>query len=140
MIKTPMWLKKVQTNISRGVYKMMDTFERDMMQIWANARIYNVDGSEIFELANELEALFQQIYREKLNELDSKSANASTAEGTPGAPQPPGPKLKLKLNTGAGRHTGRNGISSRAGTKKSYGASEDDDEEEEDARMSDSDD
>jgi len=32
-----------------------DSFEREMSLIWRNAREYNEDGSEIFELAGELE-------------------------------------------------------------------------------------
>jgi len=32
-----------------------DSFEREMGLIWRNAREYNEDGSEIFELAGELE-------------------------------------------------------------------------------------
>lgn len=143
MIKSPMWLKKVTTNISRSVYRDMESFERDMMQIWTNARIYNVDGSEIFELANELEALFQQVYQAKLSELNlNKSANASTYEGTPGlqdTPRSSGPKLKLKM---PGSSNGRNGNDGRPNGRKSQRMSDDDDdeeEEEEDARMSDSD-
>jgi Bromodomain len=32
-----------------------DSFEQEMSFIWRNAREYNEDGSEIFELAGELE-------------------------------------------------------------------------------------
>lgn len=36
-------------------YKTWDTFEEDVSFIWRNARDYNEDGSEMFELANQFE-------------------------------------------------------------------------------------
>jgi ATP-dependent helicase STH1/SNF2 len=141
MIKSPMWLKKVQTNTNRSAYRDMETFQRDIMQIWANARIYNVDGSEIFELANELEELFQRVYQDKMLELNSSQEarqGSSALEGTSafsGTPQPSGPRLKLKLGNAAGRASGKAGRS--AGKRGRAESDGDDDDDEEDARMSD---
>jgi hypothetical protein len=133
MIKTPMWLKKIQTNVTRSTYREMETFERDMMQIWANARIYNVDGSDIFELANELERFFQSVYREKMAELDAKQEEGTA--GSSGTLPVEGPKLKLKL--GGENRTHTKSVRTTGRTGKARNDDEEDDEEEEDARMSD---
>jgi hypothetical protein len=126
MIKTPMWLKKVQTNITRSLYRDMESFERDVMQIWKNARIYNVDGSPIFELANNLEAVFQKAYQDKLSELNPSGGN-SLQDSKPATPQPSGgPKLKLKVGKIKAGRGGRRGQ-----------AQSDDESEEEDAHMTD---
>lgn len=144
MIKSPMWLKKVQTNTNRSSYRDMETFQRDIMQIWANARIYNVDGSEIFELANELEELFQRVYQERLSELNQNQEarqDSSAVEGAStfsGTPQPSGPRLKLKLGNAASRAHSKAGRPSGKRARADSEEDEDEDEEaEEDARMSD---
>jgi hypothetical protein len=36
-------------------FQSWDSFEQEMSLIWRNAREYNEDGSEIFDLAGELE-------------------------------------------------------------------------------------
>jgi hypothetical protein len=70
LIKNPRSLKAVQKSINgqRGrdaatgqtLFKSWDALAEDMSLIWQNARLYNEDGSEIYELAGELEvSLFQ---------------------------------------------------------------------------------
>ncbi|KAL3422143.1 hypothetical protein PVAG01_06299 [Phlyctema vagabunda] len=62
-------------------YKSWATFEEDMSLIWKNAKHYNEDGSEIFNLATEFEIFFRKAVRE------AKQA----------VPDPIVPKIKLKL-------------------------------------------
>lgn len=53
--------KKVQGVIGRDaptghtLFKSWDTFESAMSLVWSNARIYNEDGSELYNLSLELE-------------------------------------------------------------------------------------
>ena len=65
VIKHPVCLKSVQ-KLVRGikgrdkptgvsVFKSWQSFEDEMSYIWRNARLYNEDGSSIFEAAAELE-------------------------------------------------------------------------------------
>lgn len=65
IIRYPQSLKGIQKRV-RGIhgrnpatgitdFQSWDAFEQEMRYIWRNAREYNEDGSEIFELAGELE-------------------------------------------------------------------------------------
>ncbi len=67
------------------LFKNWDSFETTMSVIWKNARIYNEDGSDIYNLSQELEEMFY----EKL-----KDARANVDE-------PIQPKLKLNMSSGA---------------------------------------
>ncbi|MCJ1290029.1 hypothetical protein MMC34_001564 [Xylographa carneopallida] len=91
VIKSPQCLKRVQKQV-RGIqgrekpngvslFKSWRAFEEEMSKIWNNARLYNEDGSNISELAGQLEAYFNR----RLNE-----AKESVSE-------PPQPKVKLRL-------------------------------------------
>lgn len=65
LIKDPMSLsaikKKVQGVVGREaptghtLFKSWDAFENAMSLVWKNARIYNEDGSELYNLSVELE-------------------------------------------------------------------------------------
>ena len=65
LIKNPQSLKGIQKRV-RGIhgrnpptwitdFQSWDAFEHEISFIWRNAKEYNEDGSEIFELASELE-------------------------------------------------------------------------------------
>lgn len=41
-------------------FKTWDALEQEMAKIWNNARIYNEDGSDVFQAANELEEFFME--------------------------------------------------------------------------------
>ncbi|KAF1840562.1 Bromodomain-containing protein [Cucurbitaria berberidis CBS 394.84] len=95
LIKDPMSLTAVHKKI-RGVVgreaptgntllKSWNAFEDAMSLIWKNARIYNEDGSDIFNLSLELEEIFHKKLREAKAKVD----------------EPPQPKLKLNMTSGA---------------------------------------
>ncbi|KAJ4383049.1 hypothetical protein N0V86_002277 [Didymella sp. IMI 355093] len=95
LIKDPMSLsaikKKVQGVVGRDaptghtLFKSWDAFENAMSLVWKNARIYNEDGSELYNLSVELE----EIFTEKLKAMKAK------------VDEPPQPKLKLNMSAGA---------------------------------------
>ncbi|KAJ8115070.1 hypothetical protein OPT61_g3186 [Boeremia exigua] len=95
LIKDPMSLaaikKKVQGVVGRDaptgqtLFKSWDAFESAMALVWSNARIYNEDGSELYNLSLELEETF----KEKLAAMKAK------------VDEPPQPKLKLNMSGAA---------------------------------------
>lgn len=95
LIKDPVSLSGVQKKV-RGVIgrnaptghtelKSWDAFEQMTSMIWKNARDYNEDGSDLYNLSIELEEMFNQ----RLAEAKSK------------VEEPPQPKLKLNMSTSA---------------------------------------
>ena len=55
IIKKPMDLLTLKTNLEKGVYKSYDEFFADMTQIWTNCKLYNQQGSSIYIQAEKLE-------------------------------------------------------------------------------------
>ncbi|KAI1425778.1 Bromodomain-containing protein [Xylaria sp. FL1777] len=62
-------------------FKGWAAFEDQASLIWKNAYHYNEDGSDIFTMAQELEEMFQELLKEAKENV----------------PEPPQPKIKLKL-------------------------------------------
>ena len=54
MIKTPMDLGTVETKLNGGKYATVADFAADVELIFNNAKIFNTEGSDIFELADGL--------------------------------------------------------------------------------------
>ncbi|TAQ87495.1 hypothetical protein B7494_g4197 [Chlorociboria aeruginascens] len=86
VITNPVSLKVLQKRVKgdgTGIsdFKTWASFEEESSYIWKNAWLYNEDGSEISELAKDLEKFFNKILKE------AKQA----------APEPAGAKIKLKL-------------------------------------------
>lgn len=59
VIKHPMDLGTVREKLKGGKYANTADFCADVRLIWCNARTYNQEGSEIYDAANELEAMFE---------------------------------------------------------------------------------
>ncbi|KAF2187628.1 Bromodomain-containing protein [Zopfia rhizophila CBS 207.26] len=92
LIKHPVSLSAVQKKV-RGVVgrnpptgitdlKSWSAFEDEVRMIWRNAREYNEDSSEIYNLSIE----FEEIFKERLAEAKAK------------VEEPPQPKLKLNMS------------------------------------------
>lgn len=95
LIKDPVSLSAVQKKV-RGVIgrnaptghtelKSWDAFEQMASLIWTNARVYNEDGSDLYNLSMELEEMFKQRLASAKSKVD----------------EPPQPKLKLNMSTSA---------------------------------------
>jgi len=67
MIKNPMDLGTVEQKLTAGRYAHVDDFVRDVNQIWANAHIFNQEGSHIYDIAS----LLRDVFREKMKEVES---------------------------------------------------------------------
>ncbi|KAL5376303.1 hypothetical protein PMIN03_012041 [Paraphaeosphaeria minitans] len=99
-------LKKVRGVIGRNAptgiteLKSWEAFEQMTSMIWKNARIYNEDGSDLYNLSLELEDMFNQRLAAAKSKVEEPSQpklklNMSTAAPSP-APQPK-QALKIKL-------------------------------------------
>jgi hypothetical protein len=54
-IKYPVSLKKVRKRVDGEHFKTWDAFEEEVSFVWRNAKDYNEDGSEMYDLAGQLE-------------------------------------------------------------------------------------
>ena len=59
VISSPVDLRTVREKIDEGKYRRWDSFERDMLLVFANAQQFNVEGSQIYEDAVALEKVFK---------------------------------------------------------------------------------
>jgi hypothetical protein len=59
VIGSPIDLRTVREKIDEGRYRRWDSFERDMMLVFANARQFNMEGSRIYDDAEALEKAFK---------------------------------------------------------------------------------
>lgn len=57
-IKNPMWLNKVKSNLYAGYYKTEIEFQREMSQVWINAKEFNPETNAVHVWATLLEKLF----------------------------------------------------------------------------------
>ena len=76
--------KKVQGVVGRDaptghtLFKSWDAFENAMSLVWKNARIYNEDGSELYNLSLELEVCGQKAVVDIVIDLVRKSSTRSS--------------------------------------------------------------
>ncbi|KAJ4992153.1 bromodomain containing protein [Stagonosporopsis vannaccii] len=108
LIKEPMSLaaikKKVQGVVGRDaptghtLFKSWDAFESAMSLVWSNARLYNEDGSELYNLSLELEEIFKEKLKTMKARVDEPPQPKLKLNMSGAAPSPaPKPNLKLKL-------------------------------------------
>ena len=64
LIKYPMDLSTVKKRLRRKHYGSLKEFGKDMRLIWANAKEYNDEGSEVHGMAEELGRQFEEKFRE----------------------------------------------------------------------------
>ncbi|ORZ27532.1 Bromodomain-containing protein [Lobosporangium transversale] len=57
-ISKPIAINIIEEKIARGEYTKMELFEKDMNQMFDNAKIYNAEGSEVYSDAETLQHLF----------------------------------------------------------------------------------
>ncbi|KAJ9648430.1 hypothetical protein H2199_001285 [Coniosporium tulheliwenetii] len=105
-IKNPVSLKGVQKRV-RGVHgrnpptwktdlKTWDAFEQEFSMIWKNARLYNEDGSDIYNLSIELEEFFNTRLAEAKSKVQEPPKMTMKLNMSAAAPSKPTIKLRLK--------------------------------------------
>ena len=107
VIKHPVCLKSIQ-KLVRGIkgrdkptgvsfFKSWAAFEEEMSYIWINARTYNQDGSEIFELASEFEVCCRVLWMHKILIFEQAYFNRRMSEAKQVVAEPTQPKVKLRM-------------------------------------------
>ena len=66
MIKKPMDLTNCRDKLNAGEYTTSDQALADLRLIWENCRLFNAEGSDIYETADALDAETQRLVGEKL--------------------------------------------------------------------------
>jgi hypothetical protein len=64
VIKEPMDLSTVYKNLMQDAYQDMEDFQADVRRIWSNALAYNLPGSEICQMTEEMGSYFESLLRE----------------------------------------------------------------------------
>jgi len=62
IIKKPMDLSTVKSNIEKGVYATVQDCAEDIRLIWSNCKKYNQDGSDFYNLAETFSKRFEDKY------------------------------------------------------------------------------
>lgn len=93
IIKKPMDLKTVRQKLIKTKYPKYEDFFRDVQLIWDNCKSYNIQGSDIYKLAEDMEKLSKRAInkaREAIGIIKGKSGNrkakAANEESKAGAP------------------------------------------------------
>lgn len=107
LIKQPMSLKGVQKKVrgQRGRdaatgktdLKSWQALEDEMSLIWTNAREYNQDGSDLFNLAAELETFFYKRLAIAKKQVQQPTQPTLKLKVAPAAPAASKPSIKLKF-------------------------------------------
>ncbi|KAL4491375.1 hypothetical protein ABPG72_008031 [Tetrahymena utriculariae] len=62
IIRDPMDLSKVESNLKQGYYQTTLQFADDVRKIWNNSFTYNQKGSQIYKMTEEMSRLFEKIF------------------------------------------------------------------------------
>ncbi|DBA00706.1 TPA: hypothetical protein N0F65_001177 [Lagenidium giganteum] len=81
VVKTPMDLGTIRTKLSKREYKKPVEFARDMRLVWDNCKLYNQDGSELYQLADDLAKKFED--KVKSLKLDVGAAPSRADKSVP---------------------------------------------------------
>lgn len=81
IVKTPMDVTTVQVafinqkNLKNGKYSSVQEVLSDVQLIWDNCRQYNIEGSEIYKMANYCEKLTKKLVDKQFKGLNVKPAS-----------------------------------------------------------------
>jgi len=86
IIKKPMDLGQVKTNIENEKYTTIHAAANDVRLVWKNCMQYNADGSDFYLLAQSLSKRFEDKYTKLMKELNitppANNTNNSNGDGT----------------------------------------------------------
>lgn len=78
VIKFPMDLGLVKSNLDKGRYLVSKSFVRDVKLVVENALAYNQDGDDIYNLAKELEKEFESKWAEAIPAVEEAAIGSKT--------------------------------------------------------------
>lgn len=79
IVEFPMDLSTMKENIEDGEYRSAREFKKDFMKVVNAARLFNETGSEVYEAANELQRVFNEVWQET-KKAGGKSEKDSVVE------------------------------------------------------------
>ena len=112
MIKKPMDLTNCRDKLNAGEYTTSDQALADLRLIWENCRLFNAEGSDIYETADALDAETQRLVGEKLGPQWVKKYKSK------GGKKSEGGTAKAAVATGGSKGSSSSSSSSSKGTKK----------------------
>merc|ERR1712216_266923 len=78
IVKRPMDLGTIDSNLRRGLYNSIDEFWTDLQQVWKNAMIFNIKGDPVYmaaeDLSNEADKKIGRVLQQKASNLAMSSA------------------------------------------------------------------
>ncbi|CAG9313395.1 unnamed protein product [Blepharisma stoltei] len=82
IIKQPMDLSTARRKLITGKYSSLEDYISDLNLIWANCKTYNLEGSDIYVMAQKMESSMHHYYKKLLNKQQehSQSNTVSFAE------------------------------------------------------------
>ena len=78
-------IQSTQKNLDKGRYKYFEELFSDIQLIWSNCKTYNVSGSEIFKLAENMERRAKKLVKDLKVQLKIDHAGADAAKGGMGS-------------------------------------------------------
>ena len=87
IIKKPMDLKTVRSKLVKGKYNNYEEFFKDVYLIWDNCKTYNIQGSDIYKLAEDCEKISRRAInkaKEAIGLIKGKAKKKTTEEAKGG--------------------------------------------------------
>lgn len=107
IIKRPMDLGTVKSNLGKGFYSSPADFAADVRLTFNNAMLYNPQGDEVHKMADQMLSRFEELYGPiglkykvdniKIDELHGSSSNVSPPQEKPKKPKSKSKPLPLPL-------------------------------------------
>ena len=79
----------VKKKLEAGAYAAPKEFKHDVNLVWGNCMTYNADGSEYYNVAQNLKKIFEEKYSKQIRDESEFSAAARRAIRRPPRPAPP---------------------------------------------------
>lgn len=79
IVEFPMDISTMKENMEDGEYRSAREFKKDFMKVVNAARLFNETGSEVYEAANELQRVFNEVW-EETKKASGKSKEESVVE------------------------------------------------------------
>lgn len=138
-------MKQIKRKIDKDPTYSLPTFKADMHLLWDNARMYNQEGSWVYEAADSMQEAFDQMFEEKEKTMSAGAGGSGsgvqsglTSQGGSGTSTPMykaggGPAgtttgiAKIKLNIGTKLKAQSVASENASGSGSDSGDDEDDD-------------
>lgn len=83
IVEFPMDLGTIKENMEDGEYRIAREFKKDFMKVINAARLFNEEGSEVYEAANELQRVFDVVWKDTKEPGKNSDDAVDEKEGQP---------------------------------------------------------